>query len=499
DRFVETLADRLTALFKSEDPDVDTVLHLTLSAALRACYRSKDFREGMQWDIDLSTLQAIARVEALLGDAIAELRSAHKITDIALIQMAKRISRDATDRESALATLGQMVDAYERLAEQGTRPSNHPNFIDNVFAEVARLNAEDRTDDAAQAFEDALTREAEEAATRPQILLRGLADQHILRGDAAGLAQTQERLFRRDGLTGADLYRALRNWGIERHREGERSGSPFDLHVAVATAKRCAPLAPDDEWRAGSLNDLGIALRTLGERGDTDTLHRAIAAYEAALEVNAREDMPPQWAMTQMNLGNAFAILWERGDAGALPRAITAYEPALEVRTRKDMPTQWAMTQMNLGNALATLGQRGDADALRRAIAAYEAALEVNTRKEMPAQWAMTQMNLGNALRVLGARGDAGALHRAITAYEAALEVNTRKDMPSDWAMTRSNMAGAFRALAEAEGDRAADHIATGLAAIEDALEIFTQDTAPAYFETFDRIRTSLLALRDGL
>lgn len=204
-----------------------------------------------------------------------------------------------------------------------------------------------------------MKREEEESTARKQKLLRGLADQHILRGDPVGLVQTQEVLLRLDGLTGTDLYHALRDWGIERFRDGERLGTRFDLRVAAAAFDHCAPLAPNEEWRGWSLNDLGIALRVLGERGDTVALHRAIAAYEAALEVN------------------------------------------------------------------------------------------------------------------------------------------TLQDMPADWAMTRGNMADAYRALAEVQADKAADHIATGLAAVDDALSILTEDKAKPFFDFYTDVRTRLLTLRD--
>jgi tetratricopeptide (TPR) repeat protein len=95
--------------------------------------------------------------------------------------------------------------------------------------------------------------------------------------------------------------------------------------------------------------------------------------------------MPAHWAATQNNLGNALRTLGERagGSAGidALNQAVAAYRAALEVYTRETMPAHWAATQNNLGAALRTLGERagGSAgiDALDQALAAFRAALEV--------------------------------------------------------------------------------------------------------------------------
>ena len=51
--------------------------------------------------------------------------------------------------------------------------------------------------------------------------------------------------------------------------------------------------------------NLGIALRTLGEReSGTARLEEAVAAYRAALEERTRARVPLEWARTQQNLGN---------------------------------------------------------------------------------------------------------------------------------------------------------------------------------------------------
>ncbi|WGH78123.1 helix-turn-helix domain-containing protein [Jannaschia ovalis] len=474
------------------------------------------------------------------GDVAARLKLAESL----VISLAYRFAEtNPTDLEGAIAGLEQALAAAQRLAEQGSRPSNHPDFIDDVFAEVARLNAEAREDDAADAFEAALAREAEESAARQQKLLRGLADQHILRGDAAGLVAVQERLLRLDGLTGTDLYHALRDWGIERYRDGERQGVQFDLHVAAASFEACTPLAPDDERRGWSMNDLGNALQLLGMRGDDAALRDAVTTHRAALEVRTRDALPMDWAMTQNNLGNALLTLGERGDDAALRDAVTAYRAALEVRTRgalpvawaetqnnlgtalltlgergddaalrdavtafraalevhtRDaLPVDWAMTQNNLGNALQTLGQRGDDAALHEAVAAYRAALEVHTRDALPVDWAMTQHNIGNALRTLGQRGHDAALRDAITAYRAALEVHTRDALPVHWAMTRETMTLCFEALAQAHPSAARAHLRDGLTAVEDALTIYTSDQMPHYFDRATRLRDRIRAALD--
>jgi hypothetical protein len=57
-----------------------------------------------------------------------------------------------------------------------------------------------------------------------------------------------------------------------------------------------------------------------------------VAAYHAALEERTRGQVPLEWAGTKNNLGNALRILGER-EAGTarLEEAVAAYRAALEV------------------------------------------------------------------------------------------------------------------------------------------------------------------------
>ena len=114
--------------------------------------------------------------------------------------------------------------------------------------------------------------------------------------------------------------------------------------------------------------------------------------------------MPLDWATTQNNLGNALRTLGERESGTArLEEAVAAYRDALEERTRERVPLDWATTQNNLGIALRTLGERESGTArLEEAVAAYRDALQERTRERVPLDWAMTQNNLGTALSTLG-------------------------------------------------------------------------------------------------
>ena len=86
---------------------------------------------------------------------------------------------------------------------------------------------------------------------------------------------------------------------------------------------------------------------------------------------------------------------WGRAKTGPerLEQAVTAYNAALEVRTREQVPLDWANTQDNLGDALVFLGNRESrTGSLELAANAYRAALEVFTPEHM--NWATTQRKL---------------------------------------------------------------------------------------------------------
>ena len=74
--------------------------------------------------------------------------------------------------------------------------------------------------------------------------------------------------------------------------------------------------------------------------------------------MRTRKRVPLDWATTQNNLGTALRTLGEREDGTErLEQAVAAYRAALDVRTRERVPLDWAATQNNLGGALQTLGK----------------------------------------------------------------------------------------------------------------------------------------------
>ena len=343
------------------------------------------------------------------------------------------------------------------------------------------------------------------------------ADTHLLVGDTDLARKALEHGAALFAGVDQDVENEVRRAGALRlQRHGQRFGGEA-LALSKVVYRACL-----DHWSRDSAparwaminNDLGVVLRTLGDRtGGTEgarQLGEAVAAYRAALEVRTRADHPVQWAMTQNNLAVALRAQGVRTEdpegAQLLGEAAAAYGAAQGVYTRADHPSQWAITQNNLAVVLSDRGERTHgtegAQLLGEAIEAYRAALEVRTRADHPAQWAITQNTLAVALRAQGVRtgGTEGArlIDEAIVACRAALEVRTRADHPVQWAETLENIGLAFEALGDLGADPAARY-GTALAALDAALEVFDPELMPLNHEKASanrgRIAAKLTAL----
>ena len=80
-------------------------------------------------------------------------------------------------------------------------------------------------------------------------------------------------------------------------------------------------------------------------------LDQAVEAFRKALEVYTKADLPRDWARTQNNLGISLQDEGERagGDKDyrlARPGSAQAYQSALEVYTKADLPQDWAKRKL---------------------------------------------------------------------------------------------------------------------------------------------------------
>ncbi|WP_223424419.1 tetratricopeptide repeat protein [Tateyamaria pelophila] len=398
------------------------------------------------------------------------------ITPQAITQLAARISAKTDDLGQAWRDLENAMEIAVKVQAEGHMRSNHGDFVDTVLARVAELSA---TGDyaSANAAIDAALEDAEAAKAR---LLESGVNIAKLAGDIERAARLL--IAQADHAAGGlATFQALRTLWKEYYERGRDRGVTLDSELAIALANHVHNRATTSDERGTALNDLGAALRTLGEReSDTDRLDAAVTAYENALLQWTRDRVPLDWAMTQMNLGTALKTLGEReSGTDRLDAAVTAYENALLERTREKVPLDWAMTQNNLGAALRTLGEReSGTDRLDAAVTAFENALLEWTREKAPLNWATTQNNLGNALQTLGERESGpDRLDAAVTAYENALLERTREKVPLQWARTQNNLGAVLQTLGERESGP--DRLDAAVTAYENALLERTREKVP--------------------
>ncbi len=101
-------------------------------------------------------------------------------------------------------------------------------------------------------------------------------------------------------------------------------------------------------------NNLATAFLAVAPGGSGSKMSEALAvsSFEEGLRGINLIDHPAEYAMLQNNLGNALQSV---GSAHALEnrvRALAAYDEALRVRTRRDMPLEYANTVANQANCL---------------------------------------------------------------------------------------------------------------------------------------------------
>jgi len=293
----------------------------------------------------------------------------------------------------------------------------------------------------------------------------------------------------------------LRSYANAERAIGDQRGSSNALNRAIAAYRSALNEYTQErvplEW-AATQNNLGIALQRLGEheRG-TEQLEAAVAAFREALKERSREKVPLEWATVQNNLGCALLMLGER-ESGAehLEAAIEAFREALKERTRENVPLDWAMVQNNLGNAFQRLGQReSGTEHLEAAVAAYREALKEWTREKVPLDWATTQNNLGAVLTRLG-HYESGTerLEAAVAAFREALKEWTREKVPLYWAGTQNNLGNALLRLGERKSRKG--HLEAAVVAYREALKEWTRERVPlSWATTQNNLGTALASM----
>ena len=355
-------------------------------------------------------------IDELIEQTVAQRASGKTIGADFIHEMASRVDASSgLDIEGKMQAVRNAIDLYVAEIAGGTTQTNLGDIVDPALAKARSLLDQGKSGLARASLRktaEGLKRTEEDRRAHYAESIRALygRERDIALAVFDGHAAAEAVLAMAEALHSNDpagARGAIESATSDLMTFGDEKGSNVHLVAAIALYQHLVLVAENLQEKARIQNNLGNALRTLGEReSGTARLEEAVAAYSAALEERTQARVPLDWATTQNNLGNALSTLGERESGTArLEEAVAAYRAALEERTQARVPLDWAMTQNNLGTALWALGERESGNArLEEAVAAYRGALEEGTQARVPLQWAATQRNFSRCLALFEQR-----------------------------------------------------------------------------------------------
>ena len=353
---------------------------------------------------------------------------------------------------------GDFLQVCQMIAENlaGEGQEDAADFLRNQVSQLGQLLGMDDDEDSDNSEEESpqeyenfileLLQAEQDSHSDVAVVYPILAQwQHLLNPHFSEiLQQVAESFIAENPDETANIVALLENL-ITRIRDFPLGKRANNIEIAIAGYQIVlSHWQPGSENWADTQNNLATAYceRIRGEKAEN--IERAIAFYNAALEVYTRDAFPEYWAGTQNNLANAYNNRLRGEKAKNIERAIAFYTAALEVRTRDAFPQNWADTQNNLAAAYSDRIRGEKADNIERAIELYHNALEVYTCDAFPEYWADTQNNLANAYSNRIRREKADNIERAIELYHNALTLRSRETFPQKNAQILYNLGNLY-------------------------------------------------------
>ena len=313
------------------------------------------------WATALSDLRHIRKTTDKLEQQFRQTAEELGITKGLVIGLARRIAADVSDFETALRELDRALNIVANMEKRSLTHSNTDDLVDQVMRQMAELNEANDLDGAAKVADDALADWREEQQRQQATglrLLEAALEQHILRRDAPAIA---DRLIERMQMEQPDPgqhFARLRQIQDDWYVKGRDKGLALELEVSIELANHCCDIAANKTQIGSALNDLAIALATLGQReSGTERLDQAVAAYRDALKEWTREKVPLDWATTQHNLGGVYLAFFDKtNDTAHLDKAEAHVQAALEV-FEVSAPYYAGMAQEQLQQIAARRGE----------------------------------------------------------------------------------------------------------------------------------------------
>jgi len=278
--------------------------------------------------------------------------------------------------------------------------------------------------------------------------------------------------------------------GAERLRLLEEAFRAYQEALEIFTREQMP------QWRAMTQGELGTVflLHGMESKGAemVRVLGQAVEAYRENLKVITREEDPKAWAILQIQMGSTLTIQAVGSEGSERTRlaaeAVAAFHPVLKVVTREQLPQEWARTHVFLGMALVLREDRAEgAEGVRlleEAVAACREALKVYSREDWPKEWMITQLIICIVLQAQGDRAEGlegvRLLEEVVDAYREVLKVVTLEDWPQQWAITQKNLGTVlFRQAVRAAGAEGVRLLGEAVAAYREALKVYTREEYP--------------------
>ncbi len=424
----------------SDDQNVRRIIEACIVAGLAACKADPDFRGLITLELVLelarrqdeilghveSTDAGTRRIEAMVERLVEQSRSqapaeweAHQRL---FFDLARTYAKETpNDFISAYLGLKTALEAARDLREGAKLPANSGEQVSAVLRRLGELNDSGRMSDAGRELAAALAASRERVDSE-RAQHAALLDAAVLQARIENLPDhAAQALLERTRLTPMPApFETLREVFLEWHDRGQGGMQGFDMRVAAQLARAAIRLAATREEAGMAWNDLGVALRQIGQReSHAETLKSAAQALEMALRHRSKEENSDDWSMTELNLGNVYSTIADRNDDGAaLVRAIAAYDRTLEVRDEATDAEKWARVQMNRCAAIGKLGIiRNDAGLLEQAIGGLRYLIGKYDRAGVGFEHIPARLNLAVALN------GAGRLHNDSAAFAETVRI----------------------------------------------------------------------------
>lgn len=163
-------------------------------------------------------------------------------------------------------------------------------------------------------------------------------------------------------------------------------------------------------------------------RKDPLALEAAIARYKGVTDSLGRDEHGYDWALAHVRRAMALykmATMMPEKSTEHLKAAASAFEEALTVYDKAQMPLRWAEVMNHYGVVQMALGGHGNAEAiLQQSISTFRKVLEIRRRNVTPLLWAQTSNNLGAACFALAKRTNEDyLLQEAAACFQGAIQV----------------------------------------------------------------------------